>query len=102
MRRIGDKRGNRKFSDAEVLQIRREVRVDAVSQAATARKWDVSSQTIYELVTRVTYKWVTEDLDWYAIPLGKHWLQDRMDANKAKAVREHAKGYNRRKRNDTI
>lgn len=97
MRRIGEKRENRKFTDAEALQIRREVRIDAVPMAQVAKKWGCCTRTVYEIVTRMCYKEVTEDLDWYACHLGQNWLHDKMNKNEAKTHRDWLAGKHRKK-----
>lgn len=101
MRRPGDKRETAKFSDQEVLEIRRAVRQRGVSQAEAARVWGCSPDTIYAIVTRAHYKWVAEDFYWpywECVPgLGPDWLRERMEANALKAQRDRNAGKQRRK-----
>lgn len=101
MRRPGDKREQRVFTSAEALEIRRDVRQRGMSQAAAARKWGCSSKTIYECVTRMTYKEVGDDFYWKfwecAPGFGPSWLKERMDANDAKKQRDWLAGKQRRK-----
>lgn len=72
-----------------------------MSQAEAARKWGCSPRTVYELVTRMTYKWVYEDFYWHSWEcvegLGPLWLEERMKANVLKAQRDRRAGKQRRK-----
>ena len=101
MRPVDTPRENRMFSNAEALEIRRAVRQRGESQASVARRFNCSSRTVYECVTRMTYDNVFEDFYWQAHECdwryGPRWLKERMDANAEKARNDRVNGKNRRK-----
>lgn len=89
MRPANQPREGRLFNAAEVLEIRRRVRKLRQSQASVAREFGCSVDTIYGIVTRMTYKEVDADFYW---PEGREWLMERMAANAEAKRRARAKG----------
>lgn len=89
MRPANQPREGRIFTREQVLEIRHKVRRLGQSQAEVARLFGCSVRTVYEVVTRMTYKEVTEDFYW---PEGKEWLMERIAANAQAKRRARAKG----------
>lgn len=101
MRNPGDRREGRKFTSGEALAIRKLVRQAGKSQAEVARMYGCSVRTVFEIVTRMCYKEVTEDFYWKiwecAPGMDFAWLKARMDANDIRKRNDRVDGKNRRK-----